>query len=108
MKVFRLEKMVKGWFVGDFEPTLFKTKDFEVAVKSYMANDYEKEHVHKVATEITVMVYGWARMGGETVSAGDIIMIEPGEPTDFRAITGVTTVCVKVPSVKGDKFDFGD
>ena len=31
MKVARLEDMVKGWFVGNFEPTLHKTNDVEVA-----------------------------------------------------------------------------
>jgi len=105
MKLFNLGDMVKGWFVGDFEPTVLQTKDFEVAVKHYKRGDYEDYHVHKIATEITVIVYGWARMGENAVSAGDIIVIEPNEPTDFRAISNVITVCVKVPSVKGDKYD---
>lgn len=26
-------QMKGGWFVGDFEPTAYKTKDFEVAYK---------------------------------------------------------------------------
>ena len=99
--------MVKGWFIGDFEPTVLKTKDFEVAVKHYKKGDYEGEHVHRVSTEITVIAYGWARMGDKTISAGDIVVIEPGKSTDFSAISNVITVCVKVPSVKGDKYDTG-
>ena len=35
MKVSKLENMFKGWFVGNFEPTLLRTTDVEVAVKSY-------------------------------------------------------------------------
>ena len=35
---------------------------------------------------------------------GDIIMIEPGEATDFEALSDVTTVVVKTPSVAGDKY----
>lgn len=27
--------MTKGWFVGDFEPSILKTKNCEVGVKSY-------------------------------------------------------------------------
>jgi quercetin dioxygenase-like cupin family protein len=35
---------------------------------------------------------------------GDIILMEPGEATDFKAITDAMNVVVKVPSVKGDKY----
>ena len=107
MKVLNLKSMVKGWFVGDFEPTVLKTKNFEVAVKYYKKGDYEKAHVHKIATEITVVVSGQVRMGGLLFFEGDIITIEPGEHTDFVALEDTTTVCVKVPSVKGDKYEDG-
>jgi hypothetical protein len=40
MKVDKLDRMVKGWFVGNFEPTVIKTNDVEVAVKKYKAGDY--------------------------------------------------------------------
>ena len=33
MQVLRIEDMKGGWFVGDFEPTAYKTKDFEVSYK---------------------------------------------------------------------------
>jgi hypothetical protein len=33
MKVDKLDRMVKGWLVGNFEPTVVKTNDVEVAVK---------------------------------------------------------------------------
>ena len=41
MKVSKLSDMEKGWFVGDFFPTLIKTTDVEVAVKNYKKGDYE-------------------------------------------------------------------
>ena len=36
--------------------------------------------------------------------AGDIVEIAPGEAASFEALTDVTTVVVKVPSVPGDKY----
>ena len=33
MKIFNFKKMKGGWFVGDFLPTAFKTKNFEVSYK---------------------------------------------------------------------------
>ena len=62
MKVAKLEDMVKGWFVGNFDPTLIKTNDVEVAVKEYKKGDYEEKHYHKIATEITVIVSGKVRI----------------------------------------------
>ena len=104
MKITKLSAMTNGWLIGDFEPSLLKTKDFEVAVQRFEVGEYAEWHVHKVATEYTVIVSGRAEMNGEPVGAGDIIVLAPGEGTDFRALTEVTTAVVKTPCVKGDKY----
>ena len=105
MKRFKLDDMTRGWFVGDFEPVVLKTSDAEVAVKHYAAGSQEQRHMHKVAPEVTLILNGEARMNEEIYTAGDIVLIEPGESTDFEALSEVTTVVVKVPSVKGDKYE---
>lgn len=104
MRVTRLTDMTRGWFVGDFDPTALTTKVAEVAVKTYAAGDREERHHHKVATEVTLVMTGLARMNGTDYRAGDLIVMEPGESTDFEAVTDATTVVVKVPSVAGDKY----
>ena len=104
MKVFKLEDMVGGWFVGGFSPSVLSTRDVEVAVKSYKAGDYEPAHYHKLATEITVILKGKARMNGVDYSCGTILLMEPGLPTDFFAINDVVTVVVKHPGALNDKY----
>ena len=104
MELDNLNAMVRGWFVGDFEPNVVKTKDFEVGIKTYKAGDYEEEHFHKIGTEITVILDGEARMKGSVYKHGDIITIPPMESTDFEALTDVKTVVVKIPSARNDKF----
>lgn len=104
MKTAKLKDMKKGWLVGDFEPSLHRTKEFEVAVKSYKAGEYEKKHYHKIAREITVIVSGEARMNGRKYSQGDIIIIEPNEATDFEALKDTVTTVIKIPGVKDDKY----
>jgi ethanolamine utilization protein EutQ (cupin superfamily) len=104
MKKYRLDEMTKGWFVGDFSPTIIRTQAVEVGVKQYQKSDYEKTHHHKIATEITVIVSGRVQMNGELYSAGDIIVIEPGEATDFEVLEDVTTVVVKYPGAQNDKY----
>lgn len=104
MKIHRLSDMVRGWFIGDFQPTALRSSNFEVGIKIYAAGDKEIPHVHKVATELTVILSGEVEMNGERYERGAIITIEPGESADFKAITDVVTVVVKTPSVRDDKY----
>jgi len=100
----KLDHFTRGWFVGDFSPSLLATDAAEVAVQRYSAGAHEPSHVHKVATELTLVVAGHARMNGEDIHPGEIIRVAPGTAADFEAVTDVTTVVVKVPCVKGDKY----
>ena len=104
MKVSKLSDMGKGWFVGDFFPTLVKTTDVEVAVKNYKKGDYEERHYHKMATEITVIISGRVKMNNNEYIAGDIIVIEPYEDSDFEALEDVVNTVVKFPGAKNDKY----
>jgi hypothetical protein len=104
VKVDALSGMVGGWFVGDFSPTLLNTNEAEVACKKYKRGDSERRHVHKVATELTLIVSGRVRMNGREIGAGEIVTLLPGESSDFQVIEDAVTVCVKIPSVKGDKY----
>ena len=104
MKSDKLTNMVKGWFVGNFEPSLYKTNDVEVAIKRYKAGNFEEAHYHKIATEITVIIGGEVKMGKNIYKEGDIIIIEPNETVDFLAITDAVTAVVKIPGANNDKY----
>ncbi len=96
--------MVKGWFIGNFEPSLYKTNDVEVGIKLYKKGDKEESHHHKRATEFTVVLNGEVEMTGKRYKEGDIIKINPGVSSDFTAITDVTTVVIKIPGASNDKY----
>ncbi len=104
LKTFNLKNFIKGWIIGNFEPTLIKTNEVEVGVKRYVAGDYESAHHHKIATEITVIVSGKVEMNGVEYSENDIIVIEPNQSTDFKCLTDVVTVVVKYPGANNDKY----
>jgi quercetin dioxygenase-like cupin family protein len=108
MRVATLNDMKRGWFVGNFEPTLVKTNDVEVAVKEYKRGDYEEAHYHKLAKELTVIVYGSVRMNGVVYKKGDIIVIEPGDVTDFEALENTACTVVKYPGASDDKYLKGE
>ncbi len=104
MKTAKISDMTKGWFIGNFEPTLYKTNDVEVAVKEYKKGDHESAHYHKIATEFTVIISGKVKMDGKIYGKDDIIVIEPNDATDFTALEDTVTVVVKIPGANNDKY----
>jgi len=104
MKEYHLEDMKGGWLIGDFTPSCLRLRECEVACKYYRKGDMEPKHVHRIATEITVIASGHVRMNQKHYTTGDLVMVEPNEATDFEALEGTITVVVKVPSVSGDKY----
>ncbi len=105
MNHYRLEDMVKGWFVGPFLPTAFATNACEVAVKKYLAGEFEAVHYHKIATEITLILSGEVKMLNTVWRSGDIIVLQPGITTSFEALSDTVNVVVKVPGVLDDKYE---
>lgn len=110
MKIFNIEDMFKGWFIGNFEPSVIKTKEFEVAhhfhKKDYV--DSEGSHYHKVALEINYVLKGKVIVNGKEVEAGGIFVYEPYDESDVVFLEDTDLVVVKVPSVKNDKYLVSD
>lgn len=105
MKTYHISNMHRGWFIGNFSPSIYETELFEVAVKQYKKGDYEKKHHHKIAHEITFIIKGIVIMNNKKFAKGSIITLAPGESCDFKCITNeATTVVVKTPSVPCDKY----
>ena len=104
MKKYNLNQFTRGWLIGDFEPSILQTKDFEFMVRFYKKGEVEQKHVHKVADEVTVVVKGVFLMNNEKYIEGDIIHLSPGDTTDFICLEDGVTAVVKTPSVIGDKY----
>jgi hypothetical protein len=104
MQKSKLSDMERGWFIGDFSPTVLATQAAEVGVKLYKAGSSEERHFHKIATEVTVILSGRVRMNGVEFVAGDIVTTEPMESTDFEVLEDASTVVVKLPGATNDKY----
>jgi hypothetical protein len=51
-----------------------------------------------------MILSGKVRMAGREWQEGDIIVLSPGEITDFEALTDTVNVVVKIPGALNDKF----
>ena len=104
MKKFRIEDMFRGWFIGDFEPTAFKTKNFEVGVVHHKKGEIWDKHYHKLATEITVILEGKVKINEEIYVKGDVFIIEPNEVVLPHFLEETRIVVVKTISDVNDKY----
>jgi quercetin dioxygenase-like cupin family protein len=104
MDKFNLNDFIKGWFVGDFDPSIAKTQNVEVGIKRYKKGENEERHHHRVATEITVIISGEVEMNGTRYKENDIISIPPNISTDFKTLADTVTCVVKLPGATDDKF----
>lgn len=96
--------MTRGWFVGNFQPSVLETDKFEVGILSHPSGQEWPAHYHKVAQEINYLVSGDMTVNDVKISVGDIFVIEPGEVAKPVFLQDCQVLCIKVPSVPGDKY----
>lgn len=104
MKIYKLNDMVRGWFIGNFEPSVLRTEGFEVGVLIHKKNEDWAGHYHKIATEYNVLLSGKMSINGIMIEEGDIFVIEPNQSAFPVFMEDCKVLCVKVPSVIGDKY----
>lgn len=105
MKIFHnVEVFQSGWFCGNFEPTAYKTTDFEVCYKIHPQNEEWPNHVHRVSTEINYLMSGEMKINGTKLIAPVVFVIEPNEPAKAEFLTECRLIVVKTPSIPTDKF----
>ena len=92
----------RGWFIGDFDGAVYRTKDFEV---TYQKNSRSQtaSHVHNLAYEITLVISGRQICNGEMFVAGDICILEPGDISQIEYLEETEVVTIKTPSIPSDK-----
>jgi quercetin dioxygenase-like cupin family protein len=101
----RLEDYKGGWFIGAFHPTTMWTDKFEVSVKLHPKGEVWPKHYHAVATEINCVIEGVVEIEGERYVKGDVFVVPPMYVMDPTFLEDCTIVCVKTPSVMGDKYE---
>ena len=100
-----INEYVRGWFIGDFEPTVLRTKDFEVGVLTHSKGEQWPVHYHKDSVEYNVLIKGCMIVRGKKINSGDVFIFEKGEIADPDFLEDCTVVCVKVPSIPTDKYE---
>jgi len=104
MKIAHIEQFTKGWFVGNFDPSLLKA-DFEVGLHQHKAGEFHQDHFHKLGTEINVMIEGRLLLNGNEFGPGEIFVLEPYEISQVEYLTDVKLIVVRDISDPNDKYE---
>ena len=105
MRTYKLKDMKRGWLIGDFEPSVLKTKQFEVGMLTHKKGEKWTAHYHKEAVEFNIIIKGHMIIQDTELVTGDIFVIDKYEVANPVFLQDCTVLVVKVPSVPGDKYE---
>ncbi len=99
-----MKDMKGGWFVGNFEPSVYKTEQSEVAYARHDKGQKWDTHYHKKSTEINYLIRGTMKIQNRLLTPGDIFVLKPYEIADPEFLEDCELIVVKTASVIGDKY----
>lgn len=105
MNIDKLNNYHRGWIIGNFDPSLIKTEQFEVAIVKHTKGEKIPSHFHKIATEYNVLISGKMILNNIEINADDIFIINTNEIVNPIFLEDCIILCVKIPSVPGDKYE---
>jgi hypothetical protein len=101
----RIEDFKKGWFIGNFEPSLFKTNNVEVAFQKHKKGDVIIPHYHRMGKEYTLIIKGKEKINGDIYVEGDIFIIEPYTIAEVEILEDLEVLVIKEHSGSYDKVE---
>jgi dTDP-glucose pyrophosphorylase len=99
-----ISKFVRGWFIGDFEPSIYRTREYEVTILHKRKDDPLDYHYHKKATEYNVFVEGDMEINGVRLTPGQHFILDKNQTSCPIFHKDSIVICVKIPSDPEDKY----
>ena len=105
MRLSNINDYKAGWFVGDFNPSIFKNPFFEVAHHKHAKGCETFPHYHAVTNELNYIVRGELMVSGKLLSQGDMWIYEPNEVSEVEFLADSELIIVRWPSIPSDKYE---
>jgi FkbM family methyltransferase len=104
MIVSNVKKCRNGWFVGDFDPAVFKTKNCEVGIHEYKKGFIGKDHFHLLSKEYNFIISGKLIANGIQLNKGDIFIFSESEISSTEFLEDTMLLIFRDSSNKNDKY----
>lgn len=105
MLISNINKYKKGWFVGNFFPSIYRNDEFEVAHHKHKIGEPTFPHFHKLTTELNYIIKGQLKVSGKILKEGDMWIYEPNEISDVEFLTDTELIIIRWPSIPSDKYE---
>lgn len=94
-----IKDFINGWFIGNFEPSIVRTKSVEIAYQKGKKGEPVPKHYQRVSTEYNLLVKGKMQVNGKEYNEGDFFIFEPYVVCEVEFLEDSEIVVVKMPSV---------
>jgi len=102
-KLGNLADTFRGWCIGDFSPSVFRTKLFELGLLLHKKGEKWPAHIHRHMTEYNYILSGSVLLSNIPFNTGDSFVFKRKHPAIPEFLTDCLIACIKTPSVPGDK-----
>ena len=99
-----LNDYTRGWLIGDFEPNIKKTTEYEIGILQHKQNEKWQFHYHKDAIEINIILSGEMIINNIKISKNTIFVFDKNMISCPLFLTDCKIICIKIPSIPIDKY----
>jgi hypothetical protein len=94
---------MRGWLIGNFEPSIVKTPDYEIGLLTHGKGEQWGFHYHQSSIEFNILLSGHFLLNNIPISAGTVFIINKNVIACPKFLEQCKILCIKIPSVPGDK-----
>lgn len=102
MEKINMKEMKRGYFIGNFEPSAYRTDEVEICCKGASKYTLDAGYYRKKDVQFIFLNRGMAEINGIKYKKYDLIKFEPGEVINIFALTNIEMTIIRFPGTKGD------
>lgn len=99
-----LKTFTRGWFLGDFFPSIFRTPKIEMGLLRHSKGEIWPYHYHRKATEYNILVKGSMNVNSIRIQEMDVFVFPPNMISCPQFLDDCLVFCIKIPSCPSDKY----
>jgi dTDP-glucose pyrophosphorylase len=103
IQIYKLEDMFRGWFLGNFEPSVFKHAGVEIGYLFHKKGEKWPTHYHSNIVEVNLLIEGKMIINDIEINKNQIFVIDKKVLACPIFLEDCRIICVKLPSMVGDK-----
>lgn len=103
IQIYDLETMFRGWFLGNFEPSVLKHTGLEIGYLLHKKGEKWQTHYHNNIIEVNLLIEGKMILNDIEINKNQIFVIDKKVLACPIFLEDCRIICIKIPSMVGDK-----